>query len=141
MGCAGSSPTPSTCCCLINIHYTMRRISLDVSKEAVALGILEVLKVSPSDVPCASAYGSEKLPASDLVTVYPLPYQEDLRQMLFMTTGLFVAVTMDRRSASGYFHWDLFDHCTLVSYSGVRYFEHYDDALADGLQEAFRLLK
>lgn len=80
-------------------------------------------------------------PASDLVTVYPLPYQEDLRQMLFMTTGLFVAVTMDRRSASGYFHWDLFDHCTLVSYSGVRYFEHYDDALADGLQEAFRLLK
>ena len=36
---------------LINIHYTMRRISLDVSKEAVALGILEVLKVSPSDVP------------------------------------------------------------------------------------------
>lgn len=92
MGCAGSSPAPSTCCCLINIHYTMRRISLDVSKEAVALGILEVLKVSPSDVPCASAYGSEKLPASDLVTVYPLPYQEDLRQMLFMTTGLFVAL-------------------------------------------------
>lgn len=119
----------------------MNRISINVAKEAVALGILDVLMVPPSDVPIDPAYGSEKLPASDLVTVYPLPYQEDLRQMLFMTTGLFVAVTMARRSASGYFHWDLFDHCALVSYSGVRYFEHYDDALADGLQEAFRLLK
>lgn len=119
----------------------MNRISLDVAKEAVALGILEVLKVPVSDAPLDPAYCYEKLPASDLVTVYPLPYQEDLRQMLFMTTGLFVAVTMDRRSASGYFHWELFDHGALVSYSGVRYFEHYDDALADGLQEAFRLLK
>lgn len=119
----------------------MDRISLDVAKEAVALGILEVLHVSPSDAPLDPAYCFEKLPDSDLVAVYPLLYQEDLRQMLFMTTGLFVAVTMDRRSASGYFHWDLFDHGALVSYSGVRYFEHYDDALADGLQEAFRLLK
>ena len=141
MGCAGSSPAPSTCCCLINIHYTMRRISLDVSKEAVALGILEVLKVSPSDIPSDSAYGSEKLPDSDLVAVYPLPYQESLRHMVFVTTGLFVAVTMDRRYASGYFYWELFNHGSLLSYSGVRFFDCYDDALADGLQEAFRLLK
>lgn len=111
----------------------MNRISINVAKEAVALGILAVLKVSPSDAPIDPAYGSEKLPASDLVTVYPLPYQEDLRQMLFMATGLFVAVTMDRRNASGYFHWELFDHGGLLSYSGVRFFDCYDDALADGL--------
>lgn len=119
----------------------MNRISLDVAKEAVALGILEALKVPVSDAPLDPAYCSEKLPASDLVAVYPLPYQEDLRQMLFMTTGLFVAVTMDRRSASGYFHWELFNHGSLLSYSGVRFFDCYDDALADGLHEAFRLLK
>lgn len=119
----------------------MNRISLDVAKEAVALGILEVSKVSSSDVPSDSAYCFEKLPDSDLVAVYPLPYQESLRQMLFASTGLFVAVTMDRRNASGYFHWELFDHGGLLSYSGVRFFDCYDDALADGLQEAFRLLK
>lgn len=75
----------------------MNRISLDVAKEAVALGILEVSKVSSSDIPSDSAYGFEKLLDSDLVAVYPLPYQESLRHMLFVTTGLFVAVTMDRR--------------------------------------------
>lgn len=119
----------------------MNRISLDVAKEAVALGILDVLIVPPSDVPIDPAYGSEKLPDSDLVAVYPLPYQESLRHMLFETTGLFVAVTMDRRYASGYFYWELFDHGSLLSYSGVRFFDSYDDALASGLQEAFRLLK
>lgn len=119
----------------------MDRISLDVAKEAVALGILEVLKVSVSDTPIDSAYCYEKLPDSDLVEVYPLPFQEELRHMLFETTGLFVAVTMDRRYASGYFYWELFNHGSLLSYSGVRFFACYDDALADGLHEAFRLLK
>ena len=119
----------------------MNRISLDVAKEVVALGILEVLKIPVSDAPIDPAYCYEKLPDSDLVAVYPLPYQESLRHMLFETTGLFVAVTMDRRYASGYFYWELFDHGSLLSYSGVRFFDSYDDALASGLQEAFRLLK
>ena len=137
-GRAGSIPAPST---VLYLTFIMNRISLDVAKEAVALGILEVLHVSPSDAPLDPAYCFEKLPDSDLVAVYPLPYQESLRQMLFATTGLFVAVTMDHRYASGYFYWELFNHGSLLSYSGVRFFDCYDDALADGLQEAFRLLK
>lgn len=119
----------------------MNRISLDVAKEAVALGILEALKVPVSDAPIDPAYCYEKLPDSDLVAVYPLPYQESLRHMVFVATGLFVAVAMDRRCASGYFYWELFNHGSLLSYSGVRFFDCYDAALADGLHEAFRLLK